>query len=124
MKKLNILVVEDDGLVAELLVEMLAEMGHTICATEATQSGAVAAAKLHNPDLMIVDVMLSEGNGLDAVDTILRSQPIPFVFVSGDVMKVLTHRPDAIAILKPYTEAMLVAAMNRAISRALGQART
>jgi CheY-like chemotaxis protein len=68
MKRLNILVVEDDDLVAELIGEMLANMKHIVCTTTATQSGAVAAAKFYNPDLMIVDVMLREGNGLDAVD--------------------------------------------------------
>jgi CheY-like chemotaxis protein len=118
MKRLNILVVEDDDLVAELIGEMLADMKHIVCTTTATQSGAVTAAKLYNPDLMIVDVMLREGNGLDAVDLILQRGHVPHFFVSGDVAKVLKLRPDAIVVLKPYTEATLVAAMNHALAQA------
>ncbi|MFY7835135.1 MAG: response regulator [Novosphingobium sp.] len=108
---------EDDNLVADLLGEMLVEMGHTVCATGSTQSGAVAAAKLHNPDLMIIDLMLREGNGLDAVDLIQQTRHTPYVLVSGDALKVLKQRPNAVAILKPYTEAILVAAMNRALGQ-------
>ena len=39
MKALQILLVEDDSLIAMLLLETLAEMGHGVCAVEATESG-------------------------------------------------------------------------------------
>ena len=41
MKALQILVVEDDSLIAMLLAETLAEMGHGVCGVEATERGAV-----------------------------------------------------------------------------------
>jgi len=33
MKTLRVLVIEDDALIAMLLAELLAGMGHTVCAT-------------------------------------------------------------------------------------------
>ena len=44
MKALRVLVVEDDAMIAMLLADMFAGMGHDVCAIEATEAGAVAAA--------------------------------------------------------------------------------
>jgi two-component system, response regulator PdtaR len=41
MKALRILVVEDDALIAMLLAELLAGLGHNVCATAATEAHAV-----------------------------------------------------------------------------------
>ena len=113
---MNVLVVEDDAILAELLAELLGELGHCVCAIEATEDGAVAAAARHRPDLMIVDAQLRHGGGLAAVEAILRDGPVAHVFVSGDIAKVLALRPNAVALQKPYTEAALLAAMARAIT--------
>ena len=67
MKRLRIVVVEDDALVGMLLAETLVEMGHEVFEIVATEAEAVAAAARHKPDLMIVDVRLREGNGVCAI---------------------------------------------------------
>ena len=118
MKALQILVVEDDSLIAMLLVETLAEMGHRVCGVEATERGAVMAALRCRPDLIIVDVQLREGNGVSAVDEILSTGFVPHLFVSGDIKEVLVRRPGAVAIGKPFRESEL----DRAIQRALDAA--
>jgi len=84
LKALRVLIVEDNAYIGLLLTDLLEEMGHTICAVEATETKAIAAAKLYNPDLMIVDAALGEGAGVSAVDEVLRDGYIPHVFVSGD----------------------------------------
>jgi|SRR5271169_857998 len=118
MKALQILVVEDDTLIAMLLVETLAEIGHGVCGVEATENGAVAAAHRCRPDLIIVDAQLREGNGVSAVDQILRTGFVPHLFISGDIKKVLARRPDAVAIAKPFREPELVQAIRRALDAA------
>ena len=114
MKALQILLVEDDSLIAMLLVETLAEMGHGVCAVEATECGAVAAALRCRPDLIIVDAQLRKGNGVSAVEQILGGGFVPHLFISGDIKKVLARRPDAVAIAKPFRESELVQAIQRA----------
>lgn len=104
---LRILVVEDDTLIGMLLGDMLEVMGYQVCAIEATEGGAVAAAAQWAPDLMIVDVNLHEGNGISAVDQILVKGFVPHVFVTGDLRGVTKIRPAAVVISKPFTEAML-----------------
>jgi CheY-like chemotaxis protein len=118
MKVLQILVVEDDSLIAMLLVETLAELGHGVCGVEATQAGAVRAALRCRPDLIIMDAELKEGNGVSAVDEILSTRIVPHLFVSGSIEKILTLRPDAVAIEKPFREPELIRAIHRALAAA------
>jgi two-component system, response regulator PdtaR len=113
MKALSVLVIEDDSIVGMLLAELLEAMGYDVCAIEATEADAVAAAVRCRPDLMIVDVQLSNGSGISAVEEILRTRAIPYVFVSGDISRVQALRPGAV-LQKPYRESDLVQAIQSA----------
>ncbi len=115
MKSLRILVVEDNVLIGMLLADMLEEMGHSVCATEATEADAVAAAIRHKPDLMIVDERLGDGSGLSAITEICRIWPVPHLFVSGDISLIAALRPDAVAVQKPFREADLAQGIRRAL---------
>jgi len=118
MKALQILVVEDDYLIAMLLAETLVEMGHGVCGVEATESGAVAAALQCQPDLIIVDAQLRDSDGVSAVEEILSTRFVPHLFISGDIKNVLARRPDAVAIEKPFRESELDQAIQRAVGAA------
>ena len=118
MKALRVLVIEDDALTAMLLSELLAGMGHDVCATAATEAEAVIAATRDRPDLMIVDAGLGCGSGVAAVEEILRAGPLAHVFVSGDAGSVRTHQPDAVVIRKPFREAELARAIDMAFAPA------
>ena len=83
VKALRVLIVEDEAMIAMLLAEVLRELGHEVCATEATEAGAIAAAVRYKPDLMIVDNELRKGSGISAVEQIIRSGFIPHLFVTG-----------------------------------------
>jgi CheY-like chemotaxis protein len=115
MKALRVLVVEDDALIGMLLAEMLAEMGHDVCAIEATEADAVTAAVRYRPDLIIVDVRLSDGSGVSAIEEIRRARPIPHLFVSGDISCAKALRSDAVVIQKPFREADLARGIRRAL---------
>jgi CheY-like chemotaxis protein len=114
--RLRVLVAEDEGIIALLLSEVLTGMGFEVCAVEATEAAAVAAAARCRPDLMIVDARLARGSGVAAVEEILRScGPVPHVFVSGDIIAVQARRPGSVVIAKPFREADLVSAIDRAL---------
>ena len=115
MKALRVLVVEDEILIGMLLADALGAMGYEVCAIEATEIGAVAAAARCNPDLMIVDARLRDGSGVSAVEEILRTGWVPHVFVSGETSTIQALRPGAIVIQKPFRDMDL----GRAIQRAL-----
>ena len=119
MKALRVLIAEDDALIAMLLAELLAGMGHDVCATAATEAEAVIAATRHGPDLMIVDEGLARGgSGVSAVEEILRAGPRAHVFLSGDTEKVRGRRPDAIVVRKPFRQAEPARAIDLALAAA------
>jgi len=117
MKRLRILVVEDDGMVAFLLGQILEGMGHEVCGIESTAAGAIAAAKHCKPDLMIVDEHLGRDSGLSVMEAVLQDWPMPHVFVSGDTARIRTLKPLAVVLEKPYFEADLEQAIRRALPR-------
>ncbi|NKE20236.1 response regulator, partial [Neoroseomonas oryzicola] len=94
MRALRILVVEDNAVIGMLLAMTLQAMGHEVCATETTEDGAVAAALRCSPDLMIVDVTLGRGSGINAVETVLRTRHVPHVYMSGAPVR--TDRPESV----------------------------
>src|SRR5579864_8888477 len=120
MEALRVLVAEDDGLIALVLAELLADMGHEVCATVATEREAVSAAAHYKPNLMIVDAGLGQGSGISAVEAILRTGPIAHVFISGDAERVRLHQPDAVVVRKPFRQAELVRAIEAALAAVVG----
>jgi two-component system, response regulator PdtaR len=119
-KALRVLVVEDDFMIGMLLADMLKQMGHGICAVEATEAAAVSAAVRYRPDLVIADERLREGSGISAVEEMLRIRPVPYMFVSGDTLRVMARNPDAVVVQKPFHEADLALAIQRVLDAIMG----
>jgi two-component system, response regulator PdtaR len=113
----TILIVEDEAIIGMLLSEVLAGMGHEVCAVVASEDEAVAAAAQNQPDLIIVDAGLAQGNGIAAVKRILAHGFVPHVFTTGNARKVRQDRPDAIVLEKPFHETELAEAIERALSQ-------
>ena len=116
MTLLRVIVVEDDAVIGMLLAETLAGLGYEVCAIEATEAGAVAAAARCRPDLMIVDMHLAIGTGPAAMRAITCAGPVPHVFVTGGGAQAAGL--GAVVLNKPFREADLV----RAIGLAFGAA--
>ncbi len=108
-------IIEDNALNAMLLAEILAEMGHGVCAIVATEAEAIATALQQRPDLVIADVRLRSGSGIAAVEEILRGGPVPHIFTSGDPIVVRVRLPEAIVIGKPFSQGSLVKSIDRAL---------
>ncbi len=101
-------------MIGMLLSDMLIGLGHSVCAVERTEAGAVTAAARFQPELMIVDVHLKVGSGISAVDTILGDRFIPHVFVTGDRFGTRRRTPGDIVVEKPFREIDLLEAIKRA----------
>jgi CheY-like chemotaxis protein len=115
MLPLRVLVIEDDALIVMLLAEVLSAMGHKVCATASTPAEAIAAARQEAPDLVLSDVKLRNGSGIDAVEEILRNQPVPHMFMTGDIAGLKLRLPNAVAVRKPFSEAALAKAIETAL---------
>lgn len=112
---LRILVADDDFLIGRLLGDVLSGLGH-VAIVVTTEDDAVQQALSQRPDLMIVDVALGCGSGIDAVDKISRVAPIPHIFLTGDPSTVRAGRPGAVVLQKPFRHRNLVEAIERVIA--------
>ena len=83
MPKKQILIVEDDGLLAQDLEYRLESLNYEVCAKTIFANEAISLARDLHPDLVLMDIQLSgEMDGIQAAEQI-RTFPTPIVFVTG-----------------------------------------
>jgi DNA-binding NarL/FixJ family response regulator len=72
----RIVVVDDHGIVREGLIALLnRQEGMTVVGSAATGKGAIQAAERLKPDVVIMDLVLPDVNGIDATQRIMASNP-------------------------------------------------
>jgi two-component system, response regulator PdtaR len=81
---LRFLIVEDEAVVALNMEAALVEAGFEIVGTVDTEAAAVAAAFQLRPDIIIMDITLREGDGIQAARAIEEKFKTKIVFVSGN----------------------------------------
>jgi CheY-like chemotaxis protein len=114
---MRVLVVEDDLFLADCLTDALSSDGHIVCGVASTVAEAVASARLHRPDVAIVDVQLrGRERGSDAMDQLAGSGDLGqtgILYVTGQAEWVLREARVGHACLnKPYRWATLNAALD------------
>lgn len=107
----NILIVEDDGDIADL-VSIYLRNQHFLTRTAATVEEASRLLKTTLPDLVICDIMLPDGDGTDWVRQWKSSTDIPVIFLSSrketeDIILGLELSEDYIT--KPFDPDVMVA---------------
>jgi DNA-binding NtrC family response regulator len=80
----QVMIMEDEPLVALELQIIVEDMGHHVCAVVDTEADAVREANATSPDLVIADIQLRQGNGLAAMERIAGWREVPVIFVSGN----------------------------------------
>lgn len=82
--KANVLVVDDEFIIADTLSLQVQELGLEVCGTAATAQAAVDMAQEHRPDIVLMDVRLKgEGDGVDAALEIHRTVGSKVIFITG-----------------------------------------
>jgi CheY-like chemotaxis protein len=79
---LRVLLIEDEIMVALLLEDMLADLGHTIVGPVGRLDKALEAARKEAFDLAFLDVNI-DGREVYPVAETLAARGIPFIFVTG-----------------------------------------
>lgn len=84
MKRLKILIVEDEALVALVLQMSLAQAGHDVCELAATGEEAIEIARKENPDVVLMDVhLVGDMDGLEAARRIGAFSSAALILVTG-----------------------------------------
>ena len=78
----RVLIVEDEGMVAMLLEDMLAELGHHVVATTGKIERAIQLVSENAIDFAVLDVNVN-GEPSYSLASVLEKRGIPFAFATG-----------------------------------------
>lgn len=122
MKASQILIVEDERLVAEDLRDTLTQVGYNVTGIVASGEKAVDRVAESNPDLVLMDINLSgEMDGISAAEIIRTRHGTPVVYLtafSNDRTLARARETDAFGfIVKPFQEKAVIAAIEMALGK-------
>lgn len=128
MKNTHILLIEDDPAVALSLQDGLEQASYTVT-WQSTGAAGLEYARSHTPHLVILDIRLPDGSGLDfcrQMRQLRLRQPIIILTAQGDeVDKVLGLEMGADDyVTKPYSLRELISRIRAQLRRAYGELAT
>jgi CheY-like chemotaxis protein len=101
----DILIIEDDLMIANDLKSLVMELGHRVIGIARTRDEALRLARSMRPGLILADIQLADGSsGIDAVNEIHLKCWAPVVFITAYPERLLTGRPrePTYLLAKPY----------------------
>jgi DNA-directed RNA polymerase specialized sigma24 family protein len=114
----DILIIEDEPLIAMDLETLVKDLGHRLHGVARTHAEAVKAVAGRRPGLVLADIQLADGSsGLEAVNEILRSFTVPVIFITAYPERLLTgQKPEpAFLITKPFQPETVKAVISQAL---------
>jgi two-component system, response regulator PdtaR len=117
--KVRILVAEDETIIRIDLIEMLTEAGYEVVAHAENGAVAIEMAKLHKPDLAILDVKMPLVDGITAAQEIIDIAPVLMLTAFSQRELVERARDAGVMayVVKPFSINDLIPAIEIAISR-------
>jgi CheY-like chemotaxis protein len=114
----DVLIIEDEALIAMDLKSVVENLGHRVVGVARTRTETLNLAKQKKPGLILADIQLADGSsGLDAVNDLLTLFEVPVIFITAYPERFLTGtRPEpAFLIAKPYRPAVVSAIVSQAL---------
>lgn len=120
MEKIQILVVEDEGIIAKDLQAMLRKLGYDVPVTVGTGEKAILTASANQPDLILMDINLRGAiDGVEAATTISAQQDVPIVYLTANSDEATMQRAKVTDpfgfLIKPFEERALHAGIEMAL---------
>ena len=106
---MNVLIVEDEVLIAMHLELLVTGFGHEVCATALSAAEAIAHAAAHRPDVALMDVRLAGGgSGIEAAGELLRLHGVRCIFLSANLDEA-TRNGAGLGVHPPMLHGLLAA---------------
>jgi two-component system, response regulator PdtaR len=120
MRRLKILVADDESIIRMGLRTMLTELGHEVVLASNGRE-ALEFARTLRPDLALLDIQMPLTDGLEAAKVIARKQPMPILILTAyseqDLIEKAAQLPIQGYLVKPVNERDLAAAIQVAVAR-------
>ncbi|MGD0282612.1 MAG: response regulator [Dissulfurispiraceae bacterium] len=99
-KNKNILIVEDEGIIALQLKGALERMGHTVAAIYTSGEKALEGIEKVRPDMVLMDIKLQgKMDGIETADIINKRYDIPIIYMTAHSEESMIERAK---ITEPY----------------------
>jgi len=121
MDDINILVVEDESIVAMEISERLKEFGYHVVGVAHSANKAMELTSAHKPDLILMDIMLRKDDGVELSKKILQKHDIPIIFLTAHSDHATLQRAKTVApygyLIKPFNDRELNITIEMALYR-------
>jgi PAS domain S-box-containing protein len=122
MSKATILIVEDDGILATYLENIILSLGYAILGPVASGEEAVAFLDGRHIDLVLMDIELAGAmDGITAAERIYRATETPIVFLTGFSQDTLLEKAKIASpysyLIKPVSERELAVTVEMTLHR-------
>jgi len=119
--RLRVLVVEDETLVGMGLQDQLARLGHDVVAQAASAAEALERFRQLQPDLVLLDVRLNGGDGIELASQCLKLRRVPMIVISAFSDPELIRRAAEAGVhgylVKPVEQGQLAAQLEVTVKR-------
>lgn len=120
-ERLKILIVEDETLVGMGLQDQLTRLGHDVVAQAASASEALEQFRLRQPDVVLLDVRLNGGDGVELANECQKIRRVPMIIISAYSDADLLRRAGEAGVfgylVKPVEQGQLAAQLAVAVRR-------
>ena len=121
MEPLKAVIAEDEQLTRTIIRARLEKLGHTVVAEAGDGVQAIEAARVHKPDVIIMDIKMPVMDGIEAARTILSETPCAILFLSSfneqELVEQATDTGALAYLMKPFRKEDLAPALEMAVRR-------
>jgi DNA-binding response OmpR family regulator len=96
------LIIDDNDSVSDAIEQRLARYGFTSFTQVWTEADAMAEARRHRPDLLLVGDSLMEGSAIEAARRISDRYGTPALLVTGHADRVRRSLPEGVSMGGPF----------------------
>lgn len=119
--EINVLIVEDEIVLAMALELSLSQMGFSVSGIETNTKGAILHARNNIPDIILMDINLASSSGITAANEIWKTLKIPIIFLTSysndkTIKEAMECEPYGY-LLKPCRDKELKITINMAIHK-------
>lgn len=121
MSKKNILIVEDNFIIAEDIKQSLVNNGYNVIAIIDNAIEAIEIIKQQKTDLILIDIIIKgDKSGIELAEIVSQNFNVPFVYLTSNtdkatIGKAIKFKPKAY-IVKPFTELDILTKIELAFS--------